>query len=439
MLALFDHKRKMMLPKLKHMLRRLIRAAAVALAAAGLFTNAQADDRVVVLTSYPEALTVKFERAFEAANPGMRVELLWRQSRDGLAYLREGGYREVDVYWTPSPGNFVQLRDEGRLAKLELDDPDLPGMVGGVPLGDPDDHFAAFELAGFGIAYHREAVQSLGLEPPRDWADLAVPAYAGKVQLPTPARTGFASSLIEAVLQAQGWERGWALLSAIAGNAQLGSVLADGPDPLSMGRIAARMSIDFFARNSGEAVSFVYPPKTAYSPAHVAIMAEAPHPEAARRFVDFVLSPAGQDLLWHADVRRLPVRASSYEGHPGTTAKPFATDALAYDSVLTEKRRGLVAELFDAVLTAPHEALRDAWQALRAAERQGSNDARVGEARRLLESVPVDAAGQADAELRTLFSSPDSTAERAALIAVWTDDARKRIAQARELLAQVQQ
>lgn len=424
--------------KLKHMPRRLIQAAAVALAATGLFTNAQADDRVVVLTSYPEALTVKFERAFEAAHPGMRVELLWRQSRDGLVYLREGGYREVDVYWTPSPGNFTRLRDEGRLAKLALADPDLPGMVGGMPLGDPEGHFAAFELAGFGIAYHREAVRELGLAPPRDWADLAAPAYAGRVHLPTPARTGFASSLIEAVLQAHGWERGWALLSAIAGNAQLGSVVGDGPDPLSMGRIAARMSIDFFARNSGEAVSFVYPPKTAYSLAHVAVMAEAPRPEAARRFVDFVLSPAGQELLWHTDVRRLPVRPSSYEAHPETTAKPFAADALAYDSVLTEERRGLVAELFDAVLTVPHASLSEAWQALHAAERQASGDARIGEARRLLERVPVDAAGQADAQLRALFSASDGAAERAALVAVWTDDARKRIAQARELLAQVQ-
>lgn len=415
-----------------------IRSSAAALVAA-VCLAASAEERVVVLTSFPEAMTVQFERAFERAHPGMRVELLWRQSADGLAYLRDGGEREVDVYWTPAPGNFMRLRDEGRLAALVIEDDDLPGRIGGVPISDPQGRFVAFELAGFGMAYHHEAVRALGVASPRDWRDLTHPAYAGQIHVPSPGRTGFAAALIEAVLQAEGWERGWATLSAIAGNARwLGNVdEAAGPDPLALGRVAVRLSIDFFARASGEAVRFAYPPQTAYSPAHIAVLAHAPHPQAARAFVEFVLSSEGQRLLLHPDVARLPVRPSVYASVTELTARPFAEDALAYDSALTDARRGLVAALFDAALSTPHAALVEAWQLLHAAERDGTASAAVREARRLLEAAPLDQAGQADEGVRRLFArggSAEQEAERAAAVAVWQQAAAGRIAAARNLL-----
>ena len=156
------------------------------------FLAQAADERVVVLTSYPEELTVRFQAAFERLHPGKRVEVLWRQPADALAYLRRGGTREVDVYWTPSPGNFAALRDEGRLAKIDIDRSALPADIAGYPISDPQGHFAAFELAGYGIAYNVDAVRKLGLAAPRDWPDLADPAYARQVQLPIPGRVGLA-------------------------------------------------------------------------------------------------------------------------------------------------------------------------------------------------------------------------------------------------------
>jgi ABC-type Fe3+ transport system substrate-binding protein len=371
-----------------------------------------ADERVVVLTSYPEELTVRFQAAFERLHPGKRVEVLWRQSADALAYLRRGGAREVDVYWTPAPGNFVALRDEGKLAKLNIDRDALPADIAGFPISDPDGNFAAFELAGHGIAYNIEAVRKLGLRAPRDWSDLTAPAYAHQVQIPIPGRVGFAPVLIEAVLQGQGWERGWAVLSEIAGNADFGAGdSAPGADDIVAGRKAARMSIDFFAATAiaaGAPLGFAYPPRTAYSPAQIAVLADAPHPALARQFVAFALSAEGQQLLLHPDVRRLPVRRDLYAAHPELSAQPFAAGNLGYDGALGRARQGLVAALFEQALVQRHGELAALWQAVHAAEAAGRrNDPAIIKARALLAAAPVSEIVQADPVLRRGFAFPD--------------------------------
>ncbi|MDR0587840.1 MAG: extracellular solute-binding protein, partial [Burkholderiales bacterium] len=184
-------------------------------AAAALAADPQ-DYKVVVLTSYQEDVTTRFQKAFEDAHPGTRVEILWRHSADALSYLRRGGIIDIDVYWTPAPRNFITLKKEGKLAKLPkaLTEFLPPSLV------DADNYFAAFELAGYGIAYHPEALRSLNVAPPKDWSDLVNPLLRGRVQMPIPGRVGFAPVMIEAVLQSKGWEKGWADLAAIAANAR---------------------------------------------------------------------------------------------------------------------------------------------------------------------------------------------------------------------------
>jgi ABC-type Fe3+ transport system substrate-binding protein len=429
--------------------RTRVRGFAAALALVTAFAGARAaEDRVVVLTSYPEELTARYQAAFEQRHPGKRVEIHWRRSADALAYLLAGGAQEVDVYWTPSPGNFMRLRDAGLFAQLDIDSDALPGAIAGFAIADPDGYYAAFELAGFGIAYNAGAVQRLGVAPPADWTDLADPAYAGQVQLPIPSRTGFAPALIEAVLQAHGWQRGWAVLAGIAANATFFTPEGSGSDALAGGEVAARMTIDFFTAidiAGGAPLAFVYPPKTAFNPAHIAVFGDAPNPQTAREFAAFALSGEGQALLLHADVRRLPVRREIYDANPGLAVHPFAPGNLAYDGELTQARKGLVAALFDAALVDRHTDLVPLWRALHDAERAGrGDDPDIRRARALLTAVPVDDGEQADSALRALFARPErgpetpgpaSSDARQAVVAAWAAELEERIAAARALLA----
>ncbi|HEY0201014.1 MAG TPA: substrate-binding domain-containing protein, partial [Burkholderiaceae bacterium] len=178
-------------------------------------------------------------------------------------------------------------------------------------------------------------------------------------------------------------------------------------------RKAARMTIDFFAATAianGAPVRFAYPPKTAYNPAQIAVLAQAPHPQGARSFVAFALSAEGQQLLLHPDVRRLPVRRDLYASHPELPAQPFAPGNLGYDGALSRARQGLVAALFDTALVQRHAELADLWQALHTAESAGrAGDPAIAHARALLSTAPITASAQADGALRHRFAFADRT------------------------------
>ena len=52
-------------------------------------TLARAQQQVVIVTSFPKELTEAYKKAFEAKNPGIRVEILNKPTPAGVAYIRE--------------------------------------------------------------------------------------------------------------------------------------------------------------------------------------------------------------------------------------------------------------------------------------------------------------------------------------------------------------
>lgn len=254
------------------------------------------ESRVAVVTSYPDEMMSRFETVFEQAHPGVDLQFIWKQSRDALAYLRGAGRDEADVYWTPSPATFLTLAEEGAFQQLEIDRTALPGRIGGQPLSDPKGRFEAFEVAGYGLAWSPAAFAARGLGAPDGWRSLADPKLKGAVALPIPGRVGFAPALYDVLLQAEGWEGGWALLlRAAAGAALIGSG-GQTSQTVVDGDAAAAPTIDFFVESAiadGHPVALAYPKRTAFLPAHAALLATAKNAEAGRAFVEFVLSARG--------------------------------------------------------------------------------------------------------------------------------------------------
>ena len=409
---------------------------------------------VVVLTSYPEALTTRYQRAFEAAHPGVAVQIVWAHSADARRRLRQPGGGGVDVYWAPSPASFAELAGQGRFAPLAVDHRALPGRIGSQPISDPQDRFQAFEVAGYGFAVNQQALRGKGLAVPTRWRTLADPAYAGLALWPDPARTGFAPALYDIVLQSQGWRAGWALLSEAVAMGRLvrrgGGIVdqvADGGAPIGL-------SVDFMVRSAaanGRPVRMVYPDKTAFLPAHVAVLARAPHPREARAFAGYVLSAAGQALLFDPDIARYPVRPAAYAEAPPGTFDPFARPAaasFAYDPALEQARGGLEVALFETAIAVRIGTLAPLWASLRAAEAaerrhpQAVVAARLAQARRLLGAVPVSERQAADPGLQALFrrtgdarhGDAASEARRTAVLAQWRDALDRDVRQARALI-----
>lgn len=373
---------------------------------------------VVVMTSYPDELVARFEAAFEKANPGYRLRVVWRAGSDALPTLRKPGPEGVDVVWSPSPRNFSVLKGEGLLRKLDIDRTGLPGQIGNTRIDDPDGYYAAFEVAGYGFVVNPDYLKARGLPEPADWADLADARYAGHVVLPNPGRVGFAPVLADIPLQAYGWEQGWAMWSAVTANSTL--VNAGGTfvgDEVAEGRRGVGMSIDFFASGAiarGAPLRFVYPKNGGLNPAHVGMMVNGRNPAGARAFVAFLLSAEGQKLLVHPDIRRLPVRPSVYANLPVAYHNPFAAAAAGgygYDAERGLGRLPVIAALYETAFAQRRDKLAALWSRARA-----GSGARAEEARLLLGKVPLSEA-QADApELQRIFATrgDDPRAEVAA-------------------------
>ncbi|HWK53773.1 MAG TPA: extracellular solute-binding protein [Hyphomicrobiales bacterium] len=144
------------------------------------------DEQVVVMTSYPQELINRYESAFEAAHPDIDLVLEWRHSDDARALLEQGG--AIDVYWAPTLDTFVILADAGYFTPLPLPLDGLPGRVGGLAIDDAQARFAAFEVAGLGVAYSEAWMAEHGVTLPADWKDLPASPLADSLLLPVPGR-----------------------------------------------------------------------------------------------------------------------------------------------------------------------------------------------------------------------------------------------------------
>ena len=346
---------------------------------------------VVVLTSYNDEVFSRFEAGFEKAWPQYKLQLVWKMPHEAQAMLRQPDQGGIDVYWSASPRNFAALARDGAWQPLGIDLTGLPERIGKAGLRDADGFYTVTEMAGYGFIVNPGALARLQLKPPTDWTDLTQPGYAGNIVLPNPARVGFAPVMVDLVLQAYGWEKGWAVWSAIAGNA--GSLTERGStfvtDEVASGRQALGLTIDFFAASAianGAPLRFAYPKHSGINPAHIAITKHATNPAGARAFASFVLSEAGQRIITHADIHKLPVRPEVYARLPADYYNPFKAaeqGVFDYDGEATRNRLNVIAALFEQALIRDHGELVALWQRIHRAESAGKD---VSAARRLLEA-----------------------------------------------------
>ena len=61
---------------------------------------------------------------------------------------------------------------------------------------------------------------------------------------------------------------------------------------------------------------------TTIVPANVGVIANAPNKAGAEAFVEFLLSPAGQEVLLEPSIRRLPVNPAVYAKAPADYPEP---------------------------------------------------------------------------------------------------------------------
>ncbi|MGP1716686.1 MAG: ABC transporter substrate-binding protein [Methylophilus sp.] len=389
---------------------------------------ANAAEKVVIMTSYPQEMISQFEAAFEKQFPQYRLEVLWKQSNDALPYLTQH-HGEVDVYWTPSRQNFMQLKQQGLLQTLDPVWIKSPASLHGTLLNDPQGDYAATEIAGLGMVIAPSAFSKAKLPAPKDWQDLTQPSLEGQIAFPLPAKIGFAGGLIDAMLREKTWSDGWVMLTKITLNARFiehGSTFIT--DEVAAGRAMVGITMDFFAASAiakGAPLHYIYPPVVAYSPAHVALLKEAPHSSAARDFVQFTLSTAGQQLLFTPDIRKLPVDPAAYAQRPHGYFNPYAAAESKSGQVRDVTEQNLLNAYFEATLARHQALLQSLFVNLNFARHLKRDPAKINALEQQLLQPLLSEQQLLTAEHYQRFQQNQSS-EKEALIKQWSELAKTR-------------
>ena len=380
---------------------------------------ASANEKIMVITSFPDSMTGPIEAGFEAANPQFDLEVLNKKTSAGVKFIQEiAGANTADIFWASAPDAFEVLKSDGLLADVTIKSEGIPDKIGAYPMNDPDGKYYGFAGAGYGIMWNERYLKANGLEPAAEWDDLAKPEYHGHVGMSAPSRSGTTHLTVETVLQGDGWDAGWAKWKRIAGNFSTVTERSFGvPDGVNTGNFGLGIVIDFFgfsSRASGFPVDFQYPTITALVPANVAVVENAPNEAGAIAFIEYLLTPEGQKVLLDPAIMRLPINPATYANAPEGFPNPFEDSTIGatvkFDVAKSGARYNLVNSMFDVMITYRLDDLRDTVAAIQKAEAihaDGNNaaaKAKIAEALALVDANPIDEAKSLDAEFAAIFT-----------------------------------
>lgn len=323
--------------------------------------------KVTVVTSFSKDVTDPIKKAFEKANPGLTLEVQNRNTNAGVKFIEETkSNNQSDLFWASAPDAFGVLVNKGLLADYKPKAQGVPEKIGRYRINDDSGKYFGFALSGYGIMWNERYAKANKLPAPAEWSDLAKPIYYNHVAIASPGRSGTTHLTIEAILQGEGWDKGWGTIKAMAGNFnQIAERSFGVPDAVNSGQVGVGIVIDFFAysaQGAGFPVKFVYPSVSTLVPANVAIVANAPNKAGAEAFIEFLLSPTGQEVLLEPTIRRLPVNPAVYAKAPPDFPNPFKDQRFTamqdFDTDKSNQRTAVVDTLFDQLISFQLEDLK---------------------------------------------------------------------------------
>lgn len=284
--------------------------------------KAQAE-QLNILCGVDDAWCVTMKRAFER-HSGLAVSMQRKSTGEILDQIRSEKERPtIDVWWGGTGDTHLQAASENLLeaytSRHETDV--LPWaqnffeMSGG--------RAAGIYAGALGFAYNSELLKKANLTAPNCWKDLTSEAYRGKILSGNPNSSGTAFTTLATLIQLFGEDEAFTYMKALDRN--IAEYTKAGSAPV---KAAARgetlIGISFMhdavtQKEAGAPLVIVAPCEgTGYEIGAVSIIKGAKNMNAARRFVDFALSPEGQATGAQADQNQVPSnsRASLPAGAP---------------------------------------------------------------------------------------------------------------------------
>ena len=279
-----------------------------------ILAGARQEGRLVLYTGMDTDEANLYTKEFSKHYPFIRTEL-FRSSGEKVQtrFLVEhrSDVHSADVFQT-SIVQVYQLKNAGLLSRYVSDE----SRAYSEDFKDAQGYWTAFYLIPYVIGYNTRSVAPRDV--PTSYEDLLQPRWKGEIGLETEEYQWFYH-----LLQIIGKEKGPEYMKKLAGQSLqmrkghtlLADLVAAGEMKLAVVLYANRVER---MKNSGAPIDWVrFKGPTITVINAISIPVKAPHMNAAKLFVDFVLSKEGQNLL--KGLRRIPARADVLPDPPGLT------------------------------------------------------------------------------------------------------------------------
>src|SRR5690606_22262955 len=246
------------------------------------------EKRLVLYASHPTEMIDYFVARFKEKYD-VEVDLVYGDTGELLARIRaEADRPQADILW----GGGAHTGASAPELFLPYQSPALEGIS--EEYLDPNGYNAPFDAFTMVIVYNKDLVPED--QVPRRWSDLTDPKWHRKVIHANPAVSSSAYAAMVTWLEIGGW----ALVEALARNQIIAESSSAPFTQVGQGEMPLGVAYEegaFRWLPTGR-VGIVYPEDgVAFLPGGLFLVRNGPNPNAARLFVDFLLSKEAQEAL----------------------------------------------------------------------------------------------------------------------------------------------
>jgi iron(III) transport system substrate-binding protein len=259
-----------------------------------LVDAAKKEGQVTYYTSADLALANKLKAAFEKKY-GVTVNVLRQSSAPTFNRAVQEfdlGVNAADVIETSVVSAFLDMKAKGMLMSFA---PATANLIRSPKLSDPDHYWHAVKLELTSLNYNKDLLKPADV--PKTWKDLLDPKYKGKVVQGHIKASGDTGLIVFNLVKMYGWE----YFEGLRKNDVLTMQACTQNELVARGERLIMMcdysQIETARIQHLPMIAGVLPKDGVFMlVGPVAVLAKAPHPNAARLLVDFLLSPEGQTI-----------------------------------------------------------------------------------------------------------------------------------------------
>ncbi len=318
----------------------------------------EVEDTLTVLCTPQEEWCQAMVTAFQEET-GIETTYVRLSSGEALARLSAAADApEFSVWWGGPADGFVAANADGLLEPYVS--PEAEAIAD--EQKDPDGVWTGVYVGALGFCSNTVVLDELGVDVPTSWDDLLDPALEGQVAIAHPASSGTAyTAFYTQVLRLGGEDEAMAFMSDLHPN--ILQYTSSGAAPAEMaGRGEIGVSVVFShdcVRNIDAGFSDLevsFPEEgTGYEIGGVALIANAPEPNAAKEWIDWSLTAEAQEIgAAEAASFQLPTNPDAAVSERSVNLEEV--NLVEYDfQAAGEAREELTARFEDEVAAAPAE------------------------------------------------------------------------------------